>query len=283
MKNRSDLVLKAFLTRCPPEKKKALEHFLPSSTRRVLEEISPFPETVTAEVFANGALLERVHWSWFLPTLKTYPKREQTLFLSAIGGIAAQNLAKTLEINDAEENLSGISRTFLRELLRSSLLGPTERLLPINYLPQSPLSQLLEMSKKDLVRFIDYLSLYDLAHEIRQIVETKILKKIYSLLSDGEREFLKAASRQKETHLLPRIGLDRWDGKEESFRRLLHRRGLARFGAALSSQDPDFVWYVCHQLDIGRGNTLFKLSKTEDGKECLQQAVDLLNRRDHLS
>lgn len=70
---------------------------------------------------------------------------------------------------------------------------------------------------------------------------------------------MKKISAQKEISPWPRLGLDRWDGEEESFRHLLHKRGLARLGLALSGQDPDLVWAICHQLDIGRGHTLFKL------------------------
>ncbi len=71
------------------------------------------------------------------------------------------------------------------------------------------------------------------------------------------------------------MGLDKWEGSREAFRHLLHRRGLARLGAALSGQDPDLVWYVCHQLDIGRGNTLFKLCL----KESLPGISELIARQ----
>jgi hypothetical protein len=74
---------------------------------------------------------------------------------------------------------------------------------------------------------------------------------------------LKIAAAHKEHFTLARMGLDRWDGSEESFRLLLHRRGIARLGVGLSGQDPDFIWTICHQLDIGRGNTLFKLCAKE--------------------
>ncbi len=257
------MVLKAFLSRCPPEKSRALERFLPEGERLHLERLPPFAEEVTPEAFANGGMLEKVHWSWFLPTLETYPDAEQKLFLSSLSPYAAKNLAKALKVSASTVEITEIARSFLRQILIHSLTGPEDRLLPVNFLPPSPLTPLLHMSKKELIGLIDSLSIYDLAAELRQIVETKILKKIYSFLSEGEKKFLKVATAHKEHFVLTRMGLERWDGTEDSFRTLLHRRGLARLGAALSGQNPDFIWYICHQLDIGRGNALFKLCTKE--------------------
>jgi hypothetical protein len=259
MKKRREMVLKAFLSRQPPERMAALQKFLPEEEQLVLSELPIFGEIEETA----GGLLEQVHWSWFLPTLKSYPEKEQRLFLHAMGGGVERNLRHELGLGPDEEPLSESGRSFLRQVLQHSLVGPEERLIPIEYLPPSSLNVLLRMGKKELTRLIERLSLYDLAHELRQIVETKILKKIYSFLSDEEKKFLKTITAQKEPYPIPRVGLDRWDGTEESFRMALHRRGLARLGAALSGQDPDLIWYVCHQLDIGRGSTLFKLCAKE--------------------
>ena len=185
------------------------------------------------------------------------------MFLRALGSHAEQNLGHELHLSPAEEPVSESGKAFLRQVLQYSLTGSEGTLIPVDFLPPSSLNDLLNMGKKELVRLIERLSLYDLAHELRQIVETKILKKIYSFLTDDEKKFLKANPAQKEPYPVPRIGLDRWDGTEESLRLALHRRGLARLGAALSGQDPDLIWYVCHQLDIGRGASLYKLCAKE--------------------
>lgn len=274
------MVLKAFLSRCPPDRSKALERFLPEAERLFLEKLPAFAEEPFPETLNQGGMLEKVHWSWFLPTLETYPPAEQKLFLSSVDPHAAKALAKTLHISPPADSISETARSFFRQLLLQSLTGPENRLLPANYLPPSPLSPLLDLTKKDLIRLIDSLSIYDLASELRQIVETKILKKIYSFLSEDERKFLKVVSAHPEHFALTRTGLSAWDGTEESFRTLLHRRGLARLGAALSGQHPDLIWTLCHQLDIGRGNALFKLCAKEAihgvSDAIIRQITDLL-------
>lgn len=280
LRNPSELVLKAFLSRCSPERRSALEKFLPELERLRIQELPSFEEGVTPEGFTNGGILEQVHWSWFLPTLKTYPVKERKLFLTALNPVAAQNLAHSLEITDYSQEMSETGRGFLRQILLNSLLGPKDRLLPIDYLPPSPLKPLFRLSKKELTKLIDFLSLHDLAAEIRQIVETKILKKIYSFLSEDERKFLKQTmAHQKESFPMPRMALERWDGEEESFRHLLHRRGIMRLSLALSGQDPDFIWYICHQLDIGRGNVLYKLCGKEAAAGVATDVADMIIRQ----
>lgn len=273
MRNASETVLKAFLSRCEPERKRALVRFLPEDERLRLESLTS--QEIPIENFSSDAVLDKVHWSWFLPTLKTYAETEQKLFLSTLNTNAAKNLAKELTLSSYSQEITDIARNYLRQILLNSLVGPHNRLLPVDFLPATPLKELLNLSKKELTHLIDFLALHDLAAELRQIVETKILKKIYSLLSEEERKFLKNAMAHKEHFVLARMGLDRWDGSEESLRTILHRRGLARLGAGLSGQDPDFIWYVSHQLDIGRGNALFK----QCAKEPIHGVSDAIIRQ----
>ncbi len=277
--SRSEMVLKAFLSRCPPEKRSQLERFLSQQERDALERLPSFDESITPEGFSNSSWLERVHWSWFLPTLKTFSPREQGLFLSALSPLVAEQLGAALELSEPREKITEIARAYFRHQLLSSLVGPHERLLPIDYLPPSKLNRLLGFTKKELTQLIDRLALFDLAAELRHIVDTKLLKKLHGFLSEETKAALKALPPQKEFSPLPRLGLDHWDGQEETLRTLLHRRGLTRLGLALSGQDPDLIWALCHQLDIGRGGHLFKLCAKEPVPELsslMQQQIEEL-------
>ncbi len=241
----------------------ALERFLPEEERRELGNLPFIDEEIELDPFFNGDLLDKVHWSWMLPTIKLYPESEQKLFIAALNPYAEKNLAKILTLPMQETEITEIGRAFLRKVLLDSLVGPKNELLPTRYLPKSKLNHLLNLTKKELTHMINRLSLYDLSIELKQIVETKILKKIYSLLTDEERQQLKTLGSYKEPFSFGRLGLDRWDGSEEMLRTLLHKRGLVRFGAGLSGQHPDLIWTICHQLDIGRGSQLHKLSLNE--------------------
>lgn len=267
---RAEIVLKAFLSGLPEEKQSRLLQFLSDAERARLEQI---PSIEKRESFRP--ILEIVHWSWFIPTLKTYSEREQRLFLKGLPSSARENLQTELTLSPTEDGeiISSIAISFLRQVLLNSLTGAHDRLLPVEFLPPSPLKPLLSLSKKELIRLIDFLSLRDLSSEMRQIVETKILKRIYSFLSKEERELLQKIMVHPEPFYLPRLNLDKWEGDRETFRHLLHRRGLARLGLALSGQDPDLIWYLCHQLDIGRGNALFKLCDKEPAPAVSEQMI----------
>jgi hypothetical protein len=276
MNPRSEWVLKAFLSRRPSEERRSLERFLPEDERLLLAQI---PELQSGDEFSHSLVLDDVHWSWFLPTLKSYSEKEQAVFLEALSPAVAENLRRALQIETVADPITDMAKSFLRSQLLHSLIGPNEGRLPPSFLPASPLNVLLTLSKKDLIRLIDLLPLPDLAAEMRQIVETKILKKLYSFLSEEQKAAMKHLSSQREPLSSSRMGLERWDGAEESLRALLHRRGLARLGLALSGQDPDLVWTLCHRLDIGRGNALFKLCAPEpvaNATEAAQRQIEEL-------
>lgn len=257
MRKRRDIVLKAFLNRCPQEKRDALIRFLPEVEQ---EEIANLPDLLIPDEITDNPF-HYIHWSWFLPTLESYPVSEQKKFLRVLNSSSQKNLTRILKINPTNEKISSSGYAFLRQTLLQSI--EKDNVLPRDLLPPSPLNALLQMGKKKLTQLIDFLSLYDLSSELRQIVETKILKKIYSFLSEEEIKFIKAISGQKEPYPPAKISLEQWDGTEKTLRLTLHRIGLARFGSALAGQDPDLIWHVCHELDIGRGKALEKLSAKE--------------------
>ncbi len=264
---RADIVLKAFLAGSPSGP--SLTRFLPDEEKEALERL-PLIEVAS---HSDADLLEKIHWSWFLPILKLYPESEQKLFLFAFPPYAEKNLAKTLTLSLGGEGTTEIGKVFLRKILLDSLLEGEGPPFPRNSLPKSALNRLLYLEKKELTHLIDRLSFYDLSMALRQIVETKILKKLYSLLTDEERRFLKGLSQYKDQFGLGKFGLERWDGTEETLRTLLHRRGLVRFAAGLSGQNPDLIWYICHQLDVGRGSVLAKLCQEEPIEEVTEAII----------
>ena len=252
---RQNIVLKTLCNQCPEEKAQAILRFLPESDQKQINEL---PSFLAREERASDHLLQHVHWSWFVPCFKEYPSKDQKLLLHALPRSTQKNLAEELNIAPAPDACSHPALTFLQDTLISKL-DPKRLLLPLRYLPPSPLNLLLDLEKKKLTQLIDFLGLYDLSHELRQIVETKILKKIYSFLSGDEKKFLKLIAGKKIPFSIVRLQIDTWDGKEKTLRLKLHRRGLSHLGAALFGQNPDLIWYVCHQLDIGRGEMLHTL------------------------
>ena len=274
----TEMILKDFLGRQPQEIQERLVQFLPQSQRERLLELPSFSEPPQIE---SEHTLDRVHWSWFVPMLRAYSPHEVSFFLASIDPRAALALSAEIPCKMPKEKLEGFNRDYFREVLLNHLLGSHHKLLPIAFLPPTPLNRLLHLTKPSLLELVDLLAIHDLAAEIRQIVETKILKKLYSFLTDGQRESLKAIASKVEPPLLPKMGLDRWDATKASLQAILHKRGLVRLGLSLSKQSSSLVWYLSHQLDIGRGSALQKAAKeapSHGAEIAVKQVVELLDR-----
>ena len=275
MDDRGKQFLKAYLE---IEGNESLHKYLQPET---LEELQNLPELSIPSYFNPSQPLEKIHWSWFLPILQESSDEEKKILLAAFPEHGAKALSEALQI-EPESTLTSAGKSYFSQVLFQSFLQSNPAPLPPECLPESSLNRLTTLSKKDLLRLIDSLSLFDLAIEIRQIVETKILKKLYSFLQEGEKAFLKQVSITKEGPLLPKMGLDRWDGTEEALRHLLHKRGVQRFAIALSGSHPDLIWHIAHQLDRGRGGTLLKLVAPERVPQWTELAIhhieDWINR-----
>jgi hypothetical protein len=263
MSIRKEKILRACLCRSPD--RAALERFLPENEKQLLDSL---PHYETAE-FHNPV---EIHWSWFAPILKEYSAKEQKLFLQCFDPYDAKRLSEFLKIKPAADELPEMMRNFLRTQLLP------DRALPPQYLSPSPLNRILLLGKKELLNLINGLSLYDLSYEFRQILETKNLKKLYSLLSEEQKELLAKITPPADQRPLQRLGLDQWKGTAEELRLLLHRRGLARLGIAICGSDEDFCWTLCHKLDTGRGGSLHKLYS----KQPLAETAKTIEQIDEL-
>jgi len=153
------------------------------------------------------------------------------------------------------------AKFFFKSLLLKSLIKKEDSLLPLDYLPDSEMNILLNFTKAKLVDLIDLMSMYDLAKELKMVVMTSSLKKIHSYLSEREKIILKKANEYKDPINSKNLMLERYLDDKAMFRSALHKRGLVRLSLALSLENIDLIWYICHYLDIGRGSFIFNESK----------------------
>lgn len=227
-------------------------------------------------------LIAKMHYSWLLPGLEALPKPMQTPLLSALPKMASEKLQALLGYNSTptpQPALAPPVQIFLLHKLYALIEKSTP--LPLDFLPQTPLAPLVALDKAQLVEVVDLLGIYDLTEEVRQIINKDRLKKIYACLGQKQRQFLRVCLHQKEKISASPLGLEQWQGDPKEFARLLHNRGLIRLGRALCGQHPDFIWYLTHTLDKGRGNllkTYYEPSMIPHITPILlQQVISLLN------
>lgn len=252
------IVFKKFLDSFDKEKK--LLKYLENGEITKLNTLPSFAKLDSK--FSKESIIDSVHYSWFIPMLNIYSRKEASIFLLAMKTQNRKVLQNILDLENIEEDLNPSIKSFLKDLLMRSLIKKEDQLLPIDFIFDAKLNKLLDLSKNKLVKLIDFLSMYDLAKELKFIVEKKKLKKIYSSLKDDEKKFLKILLNYQEPFATKRINIEKYSHDKKKLRNILHRCGLMRLAYALSSESIDLIWYVCHTLDIGRGNYIFKECRT---------------------
>lgn len=201
-------------------------------------------------------LIQKIHYSWILPAIQRLPAALQTVLITALPSSQAKKVQSRLAIpiTETTQPLSKPVQSFLLKMIYSQIQHKT--ILPIPFLPKTSLTYLADFNKNQLVEIIDLLSMYDLAEEVRYIIDKKRIQTLFASLSHKQRQFLHICVHQTDRVIATRLNLEGWDGETNSLQNMLHRRGLLRLGKALSGQHPDLIWHISHTLDIKRGHLL---------------------------
>jgi hypothetical protein len=224
-------------------------------------------------------VIKRLHYSWLKPVIEKFSSAMQPFFIASLPRELSLRMQRhmdpTLKVNPLADSLKPF---FLRILYDT--LDADDR-LPIEYLPDSPLSLLVGWSKKELVNLIDFLGLHDLSGEIRQVVAKQALSSVYECLSPKQTAYLKMCLHQKDSVKSPPLKLNFKQLDCALLLKDLHRRGLMRLGKALSGQHPDLIWYLSHTLDTGRGSLLSQFYSPQPTPKITQaltiQVVNVMN------
>ena len=202
--------------------------------------------------------IELIHFSWYLYVLEEVPFDIQNLFLSLL----SKNKIKSMQKYVPQISPTPIPSLFMRIFVANYLKKKMQPsgIKEIDFLPRYALNVLLKLSKFELEQLANFLGVYDLAADLKQIVDTSLLKKVYDVLDRTQMKLLQYFSRQPIRVGLPKMGLQSWDGTQKQLGSLLHQRGLHRIGMAISDADPSFKWHLLHHLDIGRARIIQKVT-----------------------
>jgi hypothetical protein len=249
-------VCQALLQNCPSEKKRFLVRFLPKNQRIAAEtatllELKDIPAAPEKE-------LDKVHYTWLTPFLRMLPENEIRLYLSALTEDQSKELQKALLFSNHLVALAPVAKEYLQKNLWKKIGGSSQ--LPLACLLHTPLNALLRLSGAELQKLSFLLGLHDLAHEMRQIIETAKLKKIQAALSKEEQLFLKMLIQKKEQVVFKQLALAKWDGNEELLRKIVLGRGTNRLAKGLYGHDASLIWHIAHRIDMETGSMLIKLS-----------------------
>lgn len=243
--------------------KNALWSFLPSSLPRPEKS---FEKISTKSLSFNMMWLVVMHYSWFIPALKTYSLEMQNAILSLLPLHLSRKISAAFpETSVNSSKLSNFAAFFLLNDLEKKLRPQT--LLDESFLPPSPLNVLLYFPASHIKALIDLFGLYDLATEIKTIVDKNVLLKIKSMLSDKQLMFLNHCLKNPLKYIGPTHDLKEWNGSKKIFQYIMHKKGLSLLTRAISSENASFIWYLLRRMETGRANYIEKDLKKENIKE----------------
>lgn len=254
MGNKVWLMIRALLQRFARSDREAIFKNLPQqSVQNILNQ--EIHSDDIAKLFAQPEeLIGKIHYSWLQEAFKKVPDALTSSVLAALPKSHAEGLSRLIDKPINPISLAEPVKRFLINTLYKNF--EKREILPIEYLPPSSQLSLLSLSKPELSQVFDFLGLYDLSEEIRHIVDKKKLTAIYACLNADEQVFLRNCLHQKEKIVISKLAMDQWDGDCKKLKVMLHKRGIMRFGKAISGENPDFVWHLVHTLDSGRGKNL---------------------------
>lgn len=217
--------------------------------------------------------MDAIHFSWFVPHLRSLTEKEAKLFISCLSLQQMQDLKDALMLSSSFPKLTTLAKKYLiQELFKT--IAP-ESLIPCCFLPQHPLLALLDLNTTQLNTLIELLAMHDLAVEIPQVISTQKLKLINSALTKEQSHYLKNLLSQKELVTFKKIGLSEWSTDLNVLTNALTQRGINRLAKAIYPIHVSFTWYISHHLEMEKGKLLTKLSTATNAP----QAADLLKNQ----
>jgi hypothetical protein len=223
--------------------------------------------------------LKNIHFSWVVPYVQKLAPHIQEILVSALPQPLAAGIKKHLKVETKSIKMPKRAAEYFVKQLYDEIKNP--EILDPAFLPKQNLSGLLDLTRQELVEVIDFLGLYDLADEVRHIVEKKTLQSIYSCFDTKKVQYIRICMSSKSKFVVSKMNLQNWNGDCSSLKHSLHQRGLYRLAKALCGSHPHFFWHLIHKLDTGRGAVLEKYYKEQSSPGLttglIQQVVSVMN------
>lgn len=132
--------------------------------------------------------------------------------------------------------------------LRTQLQTPQD-ILPYGLLDDTPLFRILELPYPLLEQLVHFLGLHDLAAQLVQVVDKKLVMAVHAILSTSQEQYLDYCVRQPRRWSPPKWDLTSWDKTAHSLWVWLFRQGLTRCIQACTREDHSFRWHLVRRFD----------------------------------
>ena len=255
------IVCNAFLNKAGSGKKTALVRFLPGPQQDLIRKILITEKNPLETPYHKDRLLQTVHYTWFTTFLRTLPEADVGIFLSCFPENTKKNLQDAILYSRPSIDLTECAKKYITSILYENIVQSNPDVLPIELLPSCDLNTILDLTTSELYILIEYLGIHDLGVEMKQIIDTTLIKKIQGSLSPEKEDYLKKLSQKKEPVFFKRMELHKWDGKPESLKKVITHRGINRLAKAAYAEEPSLSWYISRMLSVQDAGSFLGLCK----------------------
>jgi len=239
---------------------------LPEDEVKELEKLDIDATDISIATRQPWQVVAKVHYSWVFESLEKMPESLVPYVVASLPESYKDKIAQQLGVSEPPEFSDSIKHLLLDRLYEYM---PIRGHLPLAFIPKQPFSELLTLSKPQLLDLIDCLGVYDVAGELKQIVDRQQLVKLMDSLRKVQQGFLKTVIHQRHRWSPSKMGLDQWGGDVKRLRRALHVRGLIRLAKALKDHHPEFLAHLYRRLDMGRAKQIEKYQTQEESEQVI--------------
>jgi len=239
---------------------------LPEDEAKELQDLDIDASDISTATRQPWQIFPKVHYSWVLDPIKEMPADMIPFVVASLPEIYRGKVAARLELTDLPEVSLPIQHLLLDRLYE---FMPIKGHLPLAFIPKQPFSDLLDLGKDQILDVVDCLGVYDVAGELKQIVDRQQLAKLMEALRKVQQGFLKSVIHQRDRWNPSKLGLDQWGGDVKRLRRALHVRGLVRLAKALKGHHPDFMAHLYRRLDRGRAKQIEKYREMDESEQVI--------------
>ncbi len=249
-------VCAALLERVPYDQRESLLVLLSPEERALAAGLIPANIDIQESFPDYAEQLASIHPSWIAPLLRQLTERDIRLFLAALEENQAESIRRIIRLNNHVPLVKPLGIEFCQKWLLQSLTQDSGDVLPAYCLPPSPMNALLQANHQELTHIAEHLGFYDVAFDLRRIIDTAQIKKIYACFTQEEVNQLKKLIHSRDPVSFKPLGLKAWDGNTSFLKKIVLQRGINRLAKAFYPENSSLKWHIVHRLDEDQG-TLF--------------------------
>ncbi len=261
----------------PPQRKKLLD-FLPDSQKAAIQK-APEQKVLFCSL-SPDEVLDTIHPSWLLHILQPYTENERGFFLATLAPPLSSQLKKLMAIKKNLPTLTPFGKNFLRREMFELIKKERGEALPKNALPDSKFNILISWDAARISLLSFWLGLYDLAEELRYVIDKQVWQRIEAALSPAEWQAVKNFQTKKERLAFGRIALKDALESPAKLRLTTEQYGMNRLAKALYGEHSSLLWHLMLHMDQKRADFLAKLctplAKPELKESLVNQVFGLI-------